>query len=1251
MKKIIVILALLTGLWTNLLADNNVDPNMMIHYSFGNVNGKIVVDESGNGYNATLYNNATVTTMGKYKVMSLGTSSGYLDMGASAGNILKNTSDFTISIYYMVDNDASLSGNGYFLWAFSQLAANTATSSAYMTYRLNAQRFATSTGGYNNENGVEIGSSAAKGSWHHVIYRQKAATGELYIDGKLMATNMAMPILKGVFTTATTYNWIGRPPFSGDNYLKNAMVYDFRFYGRAISNDSIKGFATMVDSLNYEYLYGTPGDFTELSTMLNKCKTLYSTAETKDYLQSTMDEMRDDIDIVEALIDEKKASQTLIDNWVNTLGNTYNQMIASKGLTINTFVDEEKYDTDRGFIHPGCLNSQADFDRVKAMLAVGNDTITKAYNILKNNAYAQANVATYPVETVIRGGSGENYMNAARGAAMAYQNALCWKISGDAGHAKNAVNILMAWANGCKDVSGNTNMSLAAGLYGYEFANAAELMRDYTGWSANDFNTFKKWMMTIWYPKSIDFLRRRHDTWLNSANSSIGPCPGHYWSNWGLCNTLNVMSIGILCDDPYVYNQGLSFYKYDQVGTFKTSRTSPIINDGLTEFIGNLVPDLKDDARGPYGKLGQMQESGRDQGHALMALGLSVDVCQTVWNQGNDLFAYMDNRLAAGIEHVAALNFGGVASSDMPWTSYWYHDCRTAVSNSWQMTGDNTGGLGGWRPYWSRILGHYEGIKGVRMRYSEMADSIVGIDAGGGNYGQTSGGFDHLGFSTLMCKRPAISPEMAPTTLKPTLIYNGVTYNQSELGGLKNTYLTDNNTGVIQGSKIELIPTLPEGITDTGIWQWSTGETTKGITITADKSKMYRVYFTNDKGVKSSITYTIAVEGDCIGDIITPSITVNGTTVNDTTITVMTQQTVTLGASASAGWGTYKWSNGETGSTLTVTNINRDRTYTVNYMNQGGEISVVNFHLHTYVMTPSIMVEGDTVVSSDRVIVTKGQTVKLIPVVAAENIYGSWKWSDGSTERSLTVKDIQHTVSYTVVYSLGEKQDSLTFIVYVPNEKEGIADGIYYIVGAKNNQYLTNVKTIIPSFKEKDSQDSDTQKWTVTKDGDGSKITNLADGRYLNKYAHFTSSAYDSTMSTYKFYGVENGGFYSIQNSTMAGSRYWGISTTNTISGIMDVDFNGFPFELIPAIPTSISEVSNNKTDIWPRVINDYMTVNVGNKGGVRLTIITSDGRVMKCINCKQGVNTFEMNWLKKGMYLCLMEYDHIKKCIKLIKG
>ena len=41
-----------------------------------------------------------------------------------------------------------------------------------------------------------------------------------------------------------------------------------------------------------------------------------------------------------------------------------------------------------------------------------------------------------------------------------------------------------------------------------------------------------------------------------------------------------------------------------------------------------------------------------------MALGLALDVCQIGWSQGDDLYSYMDNRIAAGAEHVAALNFG-----------------------------------------------------------------------------------------------------------------------------------------------------------------------------------------------------------------------------------------------------------------------------------------------------------------------------------------------------------------------------------------------------------------------------------------------------------------------------------------------------------------------------------------------------------------------------------------------------------------
>ena len=70
-------------------------------------------------------------------------------------------------------------------------------------------------------------------------------------------------------------------------------------------------------------------------------------------------------------------------------------------------------------------------------------------------------------------------MNAARGATIAYQQALRWKIEQDDEYAAKAVENLNKWVQTCVGVTGNTNLSLAAGLYGYEFAIAGELLRDY----------------------------------------------------------------------------------------------------------------------------------------------------------------------------------------------------------------------------------------------------------------------------------------------------------------------------------------------------------------------------------------------------------------------------------------------------------------------------------------------------------------------------------------------------------------------------------------------------------------------------------------------------------------------------------------------------------------------------------------------------------------------------------------------------
>jgi hypothetical protein len=46
--------------------------------------------------------------------------------------------------------------------------------------------------------------------------------------------------------------------------------------------------------------------------------------------------------------------------------------------------------------------------------------------------------------------------------------------------------------------------------------------------------------------------------------------------------------------------------------------------------------------------LGQGQEAGRDQGHSVLDFALLGVLAQQSYNQGNDLFALMENRILAG---------------------------------------------------------------------------------------------------------------------------------------------------------------------------------------------------------------------------------------------------------------------------------------------------------------------------------------------------------------------------------------------------------------------------------------------------------------------------------------------------------------------------------------------------------------------------------------------------------------------------
>ena len=1200
-RLLLMFVALLNalGIWAE-------EANLKLHFNFENATGNAVPEAvSGGTLKGTLQNNAKVEKMGKYHVLNLGSANGYFDMGAGAGKVMAGCTNFTISMYYYVNANQNISGLGNFLFTFSTQETCSSSAGCYYFYTLNSQRFAASQAGYGSESSVNANVVSAKGRWVSVVYVLDGSNGTLYVDGQKMLT---APMPKGNETFSNTspiYNWIGRSPFAGDAYLANTKVADIRIYDKALTGGEVTRLALTADDYDNEFRHGTQGDLTKLNTTLEEASTIIK-GDISIYTADAVAILSDTYEFIKAKSEKETLSQFMIDEYVEVLKTTIQNVKATEGLV---FTDTElmpAYDSNRGFRHPGGLHTNADFERIKAQLAAGNEKVTKAYNILKNAEFAQPTCATWPVETIIRGGSsGQNYINAARGATIAYQNALRWKIEGNEACAKHAVDVLMAWANTCKGIGGDSNFALAGGLYGYEFAQAAELMRDYEGWKAKDFETFKRWMLDLWYPTIMRFQRSRNDTWRNWRYDAThgGQRPGHYWSNWGLCNTLALMSVGILCDDVFIYNQAMSYYKYDQAELAKANYPWPWApentetdkyNGGLDEYIDNLVPHVAEYAgeTGAYGKVGQMQETGRDQGHAQMAAGLAVDICQTAWNQGDDLYSYHDNRIAAGLEFQAAYNFDG--REDLPWANYHYTDCHSAWHQAWVQEGPNGGSRGEIRPYLARVIGHYEGVKGVKMPFSEIALEKMGID--GGPTGAVSGPYDHMGYSVLTCTYDGIADEQhRPTLLTPRMEYDGKIIDHNELGGLENNYIINVNTALPKGKTVKLMPQLPEGVVDTGKWNWNTGETTKDITVTTDKSFIYRAIYTNENGIKSEQMFSIAVNADCTPTTVSSSIYSNDTWVGTTEATVPCGSNVTLNVAGASGWGDGKWSTGQTGTSITLSSLISDKEIKGQFINQGGLAQTITFRIHVKGLQPCALLNNRLVTDSLSLMANSNDALVLYAKVPSTIVNAKYEWSNGCTSKYLDLGEGLESGDYTLRVTGEGFDESMTFHVLVIDEKfVNLSAGNYAIHDWENDTYLTYEEGMtMPKFEslkgEIDKYDN-TQVWKVEPKVSSAYVKynfiSLVGGStpYLNA-TKMQAKAYQP------FYIRGLIGSNHVAIRTLKKEEYWKVNEQGELNTKGQSGLSVFPFEFIPVKDGQITNGIQDVMDDMNAENVEYFTV------------------------------------------------------------
>jgi hypothetical protein len=343
----------------------------------------------------------------------------------------------------------------------------------------------------------------------------------------------------------------------------------------------------------------------------------------------------------------------------------------------------------RNVRHPGLLHTEADFDRMRSKLSAAAQPWADGWSQLLNSGRSHLGATPRPLETVIRGGTGQNFAQMYTDMARAHQLAVRWKVTGDAAYAERAVLFLNAWSSTMTTLTGNADRFLAAGLYGYQWANAAEIMRTYPGWAAADVQRFRALLLNVFYPLCHSFLTEHNGT----EHTKIT----NYWANWDLCALCGIFAIGVFCDRTDLMAEAVSYYK--------TGRG----NGAAAHNVYCIHP----------GHLGQWQESSRDQGHATLGIALAGALCEMAWNQGEDLYGHWNNRLLSGAEYVAQSNLTDAngAFYELPFSTYAnVHGVGTGVSPA---------GRPHTRPCWELVYNHYVNRRGLSAPWvSAMVEKV-----------------------------------------------------------------------------------------------------------------------------------------------------------------------------------------------------------------------------------------------------------------------------------------------------------------------------------------------------------------------------------------------------------------------------------------------------------------------------------------------------------------------------------------------
>lgn len=325
----------------------------------------------------------------------------------------------------------------------------------------------------------------------------------------------------------------------------------------------------------------------------------------------------------------------------------------------------------RKFVHPGILHTTKSIERMRAQIADKEYPAYGSFELLKNHHCSQADYQPFgPFEIISRDGEFRHTKSKMEQDFSAiYQNALMWVLTGEKAHAEKSLGLLLGYAGVLKRIPETNDAPLLVGLEGLKIIYATEMLRHtYKKMTVSQFNEISRMIRNIFLPVMENFYHRKPYT----------------NGNWGPIVTKAYMAAAILWDNEEMYDRAVDFYLH--------------ANDNGT--IAHYIS----------GNTGQIQESGRDQGHSMLGIGALATVCEIAWQQGDDLYSALDNRLMKGFEYVAKYNLG----YNVPFAVW--KDVTGKYSN-WTEISDK--GRGRYIPIFEMVYNHFVIRKGLQMPYTE----------------------------------------------------------------------------------------------------------------------------------------------------------------------------------------------------------------------------------------------------------------------------------------------------------------------------------------------------------------------------------------------------------------------------------------------------------------------------------------------------------------------------------------------------